>query len=93
MSLPDIELLETNHEFPGPFPIKVIGTNSDEFISSIVRIFREELELDDDPQYRLKTTKQGRHTSISFDTVFESAQQVLDVYARIGKTDGVVMIL
>jgi len=93
MSLPDIELLEANHKFPGQFPIKVIGTNTDTFNKAIVQIFREELRLDEDPEYSVRATKAGRHVSFSFSPTFESAQQVLGVYARINTVDGVVMIL
>ena len=93
MNLPSIELLEARHKFPGPFTIKVIGSARDNFIARVIAAVRMELKLDDDPQFRLRSTKAGRHVSITLIPDFETPQQVLAVYSRLSQVSGLVMIL
>ena len=41
--LPAIELLESTHQFPGPYMFKVIGRVDNGFVARVVAAVREEL--------------------------------------------------
>jgi len=93
LSLPPIELLESRHTFPGPYTIKVIGKAGDNFLARIIAAVRDELRLDVDPPMELKTTKGGRHVSITLEPQVQTPQQVLALYSRLSQTTGLVMLL
>ena len=93
MSLPTIELLESRHSFPGPYTIKVIGDAGDNFLARIIAAVRDELSLEVDPPLKLKTTKGGRHVSITVEPEVQTPQQVLALYSRLSQVNGLVMLL
>lgn len=91
--LRSIELLNETHEFPCPVMIKVIGNNEDDFISRIVKVIRDQLHLKFDPPIRTREAKNGKHISVTIEPRFLQAEEVIDLYAKITKIDGVVMVL
>ncbi len=91
--LPSIEVLESRHQFPGPFLFKVIGHADNNFVARAVSAIRETLNLVEDPPCSLRQTAHGRHVSVSLEPDCETAQQVLDVYQAILRLDGLVMLL
>lgn len=90
--LPSIELLETTHQFPGPYLFKAIGRVEDGFAARVVAAVRDELESDVDPPFRLKETSGGRHVSVTLEPHVESAPQVLAIYRRLRQTTGLVVL-
>ena len=88
-----IDLLNETHSFPCPVMVKVIGNNTEGFISTIVEAVRSELNLKFDPPIRTREAKNGKHISITIEPRFLKAEEVLDVYARITDIEGVVMVL
>ncbi len=93
MNLPSIELLESQHSFPCHYTIKVIGAADDNFTARVVFAARDELQLDEDPVFRIQTTAAGRHVSITLNPMFDSPQQVLALYSRMSQLEGLVMLL
>lgn len=93
MSLPSLEILEAHHEFPGPYMLKVIGAADDNFTARIIGQIRDELDIDVDPPFTLRSTSKGNHVAITLEPEFQSAQQVIAVYSRLAGMDGVVMLL
>ena len=91
-ALPSVELLESTHDFPGPYMFKVIGWSQDDFAGRIVEAVRDEMEGADDPPYRVRSTSGGRHVSVTLEPVMESAWQVLAVYRRIREAEGLIMV-
>ncbi len=91
--LPSIEVLESRHQFPGPFLFKVIGHAEGNFVARTVVTVRETLNLSEDPPCSLRQSAHGRHVSVSLEPDCENAQQVLDVYQAILRLDGLVMLL
>lgn len=88
-----IELLETMHEFPGPYMFKVIGRVDRGFVARVVAAVRDEMAAATDPPYRLREASGGRHISITLEPVVQTAQDVLAIYRRLRATAGIVMIL
>jgi putative lipoic acid-binding regulatory protein len=91
-NLPSVELLESTHEFPGPFTFKAIGQAEGGFVVRVVAAVRQELEIEIDPPYSTKQTRGGRHVSVTLEPEVESAWQVLAIYGRIQETAGLVML-
>lgn len=92
-SLPSIELLESTHNFPCVYVLKVIGKSDDGFVGRVVAAVRDQLEFDIDPPYRVRATSGGRHVSITLEPTVDSAWDVLALYGRIQEITGLVMVL
>ncbi len=94
MSSPaNLEMLEKSHDFPCPYIFKIVGKADEGFVARIVVAMREELLIDIDPPYSVREAVGGRHLSITFEPVVQSAQQVVTIYARLARLQGVLMLL
>ncbi|MBV9125183.1 MAG: DUF493 domain-containing protein [Planctomycetes bacterium] len=90
--LPAIELLEKTHQFPGPYMFKVIGRADDGFVARVVAAVREELAEEVDPPYKTRAAVGGRHISVTLEPTVQTARQVLNVYRRVRKVSGLVVL-
>jgi uncharacterized protein len=88
-----LESLEINHEFPGLFTFKVIGSNPASFARSVILAVAEELSLDAEPPHSLKQTPNGRHVSVTLTLTVETPQHVVRVYQRLKTLDDLVMLM
>lgn len=93
MSFPSVEILESQHDFPCPYVFKVIGKSDGRFTGRVISCVRDELQLELDPPYTLRNTKNGKHVSITLEPECEDAQKVLAIYSRLSGLDGVVMLM
>ncbi len=93
MSLPSVELLESRHTFPGPYTFKVIGSAEANFTGRVIAHVRDELRMELDPPYSLRSTKKGDHVSITIEPECESPQQVIAIYSRLTGMEGLFMLL
>ncbi len=93
MGMPSLELLEFHHTFPGTYAFKVIGLADGNFTGRVVASVRDELGLDIDPPYSLRSTTSGKHIAITLEPECESPQKVLAIYSRLMGMEGVVMLL
>lgn len=91
-ALPALELLESTHQFPGPYLFKVIGRVENGFVARIVAAVRDELAIEIDPPYRVRETAGGRHVSVSLEPTVQTAAEVLAVYRRIQGAEGLVVL-
>ena len=90
---PSIELLESNHQFPGVYRIKAIGLASDGFESRVVEIVVAELAGTSELDYSVRTTPKGRHVALTLDITVQNAEQIRVLYARIGEIEGLTLLL
>ena len=88
-----LQLLEANHQFPGPFMFKVIGSQTDDFVERVLETFRNLRPHADDLPFRTRETASGRHIAVTVEPTVRTAEEVLVIYAEIKQIDGVVMIL
>ena len=88
-----IALLEKTHQFPGPYIFKAIGKVENGFAARVVAAVRDELDNEIDPPFRCRQTAGGRHVSVTVEPHVETAQQVLDVYRRVQRLAGLVLLL
>ena len=91
--LPTVELLETTHEFPTVYMFKVIGKSDGGFLARAVAAVRDELKLDADPPFQSRDAVGGRHISVTVQPNVATPLEVIAVYRRLAKLDGLVMIL
>jgi len=62
-------------------------------VARVVAAVREELTADADPPYRVREAAGGRHVAVTLEPTVQTAPQVLAVYARLRRIDGLVMLL
>jgi putative lipoic acid-binding regulatory protein len=90
--LPAIALLESTHQFPGPYMFKVIGRHENGFVARAVAAVRDALEAPIDPPFKVRQTRGGRHVSVTVTPTVQRAEQVLAVYRRVRTMAGLVMV-
>ncbi|MCH2211842.1 MAG: DUF493 domain-containing protein [Fuerstiella sp.] len=93
MSLPSVQLLESRHDFPCAYTFKVIGSVDDNFLARVIAAVRDELNMESDPVYSMRSTRNGSHIAITLEPNCESPRQVLAIYSRLTGMNGVVLIL
>lgn len=87
-----LELLNSTHEFPCAFTIKVIGLAEDSFEKRVVQVICDALHCDEIP-YSTRETPKKKHVAVTLEPELISAEQVLLLYERIRSVDGVVMTM
>jgi putative lipoic acid-binding regulatory protein len=93
LKLPPIELLESTHQFPGPYIFKII-TNTDEgTLKNILSVLQTALKLPSLPVYTSRLSESGKHTSLTVELELQKAQEVHLVYEALYKTPGVLLLL
>ncbi len=90
---PSIEALESVHTFPGTYQIKVIGDAANDFVGRVVAAVHEQLPTHSDLDYNVRESSGGRHVSLTLMLAVQTAEQVREIYARLGEIPGVTMLL
>ena len=91
--MPSEQLLESVHDFPCTFTFKAIGKDDRSFAARVVSVVRDELKLDEDPQFGVNRTASGRHLCVTVEPTCPTSKSVLAIYAQIRTLDGLVMLL
>ncbi len=87
-----LDRLNEVHAFPGPYIFKVIGANSDEFITRVVQVVINVLG-DVEPDISTRESSGGKHVSVTVSVEVPSAEGVLDVYAGFKEIDEAKFVL
>ena len=90
---PSAELLESTHEFPGPFKIKAIGPSGGDFVARVLDAAHAEVGDPALVERVERTTPSGRHVSVTLDFRARDAEQVRALYARIREIEGLTLLL
>ncbi|MFO0907766.1 MAG: DUF493 domain-containing protein [Isosphaeraceae bacterium] len=90
---PNQDLLAEQHEFPGPYRMKVIGDAADDFQVRVAEVVLAELESPDHLVVTARSTPGGRHVALTLDLTVNDADHVRRIYARIRGLEGTVMLL
>jgi putative lipoic acid-binding regulatory protein len=89
-----LELLEANHTFPGDYPVTVIALNSDGITGALVGAIEEELGVAlEATACETRSSSGGKYLSHRLKVPCASAADVLRLYARIRRVEGVVTVL
>jgi putative lipoic acid-binding regulatory protein len=89
-----IALLESNHAFPGDYPLTVIALNSEAVTAALVLSVEEALQRPlaaDARESRLSSG--GKYLSHRLRVPCAAATDVVDLYARVRRVAGVVTVL
>ena len=89
---PTLELLESRHDFPGPYTFKVIGQTDADLAPRVAECVRVALGLADAPRVSIKTAEGGRHESVTVEPICPDAEAVLRLYAALRGLDGVLFL-
>lgn len=81
------EKLETHHNFPEDYLYKFIVPNNPEKLTEIYRVF-------DGIQHTMNSrdSKNGNYTSLSISAFVLDADMVIDLYQKVAKVEGVIML-
>jgi putative lipoic acid-binding regulatory protein len=85
--------LKAQHSFPGPFMFKAIGAHADAFASAVIAAVHDIIGHHVTPHVTTRVSSGGRHMAVTLVVHVTSAQQVLDVYTRLGKVAGMKMVM
>jgi len=88
-----VEQLEQTHEFPGPYTLKVIGTNDPAFVARVVAIVRRSLGMQTDPVHSERLSGSGRHVSVTLELVPPSAAAVAALYGQLQSVEGLAILI
>jgi putative lipoic acid-binding regulatory protein len=88
------DLLEANHTFPGDYPITVIALNSEDVTAALVDSVQEGLgaPLGDDAR-ETRSSSGGKYLSHRLRVPCASSADVIRLYERIRRVQGVVTVL
>ena len=86
-----LELLRAAHKFPVQYEVSVITFSSPEIVLAVR--MAAGLPLDADEHHQIVPSSAGKYTSHRIKVPCESAEQVLDLYARLRAINGVVTLL
>jgi putative lipoic acid-binding regulatory protein len=89
-----LALLEANHAFPGDYPLMVIATNSEPVSAAIIGAIEEELATPLPPEARDSRLSSGsKYISHRLSVRCQAAADVVRLYARLRRVEGVVTVL
>jgi hypothetical protein len=71
---------------------KAVGRNENRVVGRVVGAVRSGLPRDVEPSFSTRCTQAGRHVCVTIEPVVDSAEQVLDLYARLRELEGLVML-
>jgi uncharacterized protein len=91
--LPSTELLNSTHEFPGPYVFKAIGSTENQFVARVIAAVRAELDESEEPSFSTRRTPGGRHVCVTIEPEMQSADHVISVYLRLQQIEGLVMLV
>ncbi|MGD9857614.1 MAG: YbeD family protein [Planctomycetaceae bacterium] len=91
--MPDLELLESTHSFPGTYLFKVIGSAEGNFVGRVVAAVRSELAESIEPSFSIRKTAGRRHVCVTIEPPVTDGMQVLAIYRSLQEIDGLVMLL
>jgi len=89
-----LDLLEANHEFPGDYHLTVIALNSDAVTAALIESVQEGLaEPLVEGARETRSSSGGKYLSHRMRVPCATAADVIRLYARVRRVEGVVTVL
>ena len=86
-----MDLLKTQHTFPGPYTFKFIGRADETFAARVVAAVQGVLGSSDILEHVARHSGKGGHVSVTIVPTVASAEQVLAVYDAVAPLEGVLV--
>ena len=93
ISVPSIEVLETAHQFPTLYTIKVIGPDTSDFRTSARATCLKHLDQDSKIDISERQSKTGQHLALTLKFQAPSASKVQDIYRELTNLEGLKFII
>ena len=93
ISVPSIEVLETAHEFPTLYTIKVIGPDNSDFRTNARANCLKHLSEDTQVDISERQSKTGQHLALTLKFQAPSASKVQDIYRELTNLQGLKFII
>ena len=77
------------HSFPETYIFKVIGVNTQDFITRVIQAAINAMGGDRELDISTRESSAGRHVSVTLSAHVEDADTVLDAYELLGTVQGV----
>lgn len=87
--LPSLELIESQHSFPGPYIFKVIGDNRDEFVADALSLAINALGEDRPFSHSTRPSRAANHIAVTLTVSLNNASEVHLVYENLLKLNGI----
>jgi putative lipoic acid-binding regulatory protein len=87
--LPNIELIKSQHKFPGLYTFKVIGDNREDFIADALTLAMNAIGEDRECSHTARESAAGNHVAVTLSIAFNSAEEVHRVYENLLKLKGI----
>ena len=81
--LPNLELIEAHHKFPGPFTFKIIGDNREDFVADALTLCMAGLKDDREFTHSSRVSSAGNHIALTLSVRVETASEVHAVYEKL----------
>ena len=83
------ERLNAVHSFPETYIFKVIGANTQDFITRVVQAAINSMGREHALDIETRESGEGRHVSVTLSVHAEDAETVLDAYEMLHRVEGV----
>ena len=90
---PDRALLESVHEFPGPYTAKAIGPHTQHFVDAVSAAAAAVHRGDLAPEISARASSKGNHICVSATVEVDDADGVYALYGALKKIPNLKMLL
>ena len=87
--LPPLELLDSTHQFPCHYTLKIVGSPADAFLEKVKEVFLKSSSH----RISVRMTSKKKHASVTVDVWVSSSTEVHFWYEEALKIDGLVLII
>lgn len=88
-----LETLRETHDFPCDYSIKVIGDNSQAFVTRVTKIGADLTREDVEPHVDTRESGEGTYVSVTISLEVHEAETILEAYEGMKAIEGVKMVM
>lgn len=81
--LPNIELISSMHNFPGPYTFKIIADAREDFLTDVLTLAMSAVNQDREHSHTTRSSSSGHHTAITLSIRVETAEEVHAIYEKL----------
>ena len=82
-ALPNLELIESLHSFPGPFTFKIIGDAREDFVADTLTLATAGIGQEREFSHTSRVSSAGNHIAVTLSIRVETSREVHAVYEKL----------